>query len=155
MKETKRAMIAKAILEAIPKLDDYCDDLSRKNYKMAIRSFCTDIGTLALMDEIIEKTYLVQQFHNLKVKVLKLLDTVPEKFVKLRNLFIAQNLPKTKMAEIAGVDVRTIHRRVNSFFLWFASHLDDQFLRDINFHRLAVDCHFLQIQLEGKPQISA
>ena len=122
MKEARR--VTRTILEAMPYIDGYCEGITKFNHTRAINSYYGTQDTLALMEKIIEKSYQVQQLHNLKIKTEKQLGTLKPQYGKALTLFFLKAQKAPAIAKEMGIAERTIFRYIEKGLEEFAENID-------------------------------
>jgi DNA-directed RNA polymerase specialized sigma subunit len=116
--------VARAVLTALPQIDNYCRFVSKTNMARAIDSFESPESAETIMERIIEKTYLIQQLHNIKIKTLAILKDAPEKIAQIADLYFVKGETPKMIAEKLDLTTRTLYRQVDATIEWFEHHLE-------------------------------
>lgn len=121
----KNLKVARTILEAMHRIDAYCDYIARTNLRRAEQSCFSEHDTQQIMEQIIDKTYKSQQLQLLKYRTEKQLSKAPEKFKRVMELFFLKNKSHAEVAVATKLGLRTVYRRIDEGVAWFANHLSD------------------------------
>ena len=137
---------AKTILNVLAHIDKHCVTIQRSNYARALDSFYGLHDTYAVMDGIIEKTYQIQQFHNLKVKTLIKLDALPPKQGKVLKFYFWYQKTSAQIAEEMKTSSRTIFRILEEGMENFIKSLESDDSIITTFRQLMRKSHWLRAE---------
>ena len=140
--------ITKTILAVIPQIDKQCEVIEKTNHARAVFSFNSLWNTEDLMERIINQAYRCQHLHNLKIKVVKLLDKMPRKLGEVLELHFIQGKTPTQIAHLAGKTERTVFRQINQATELFANKLEEIGITAITFRQLLQQNSWIRAEYE-------
>jgi len=123
MEKSFEKNMARTVLAILPQIDKYCDGIAKSNIARAIGSFDGMRNTEAVMEKIIDKTYQIQQLHNLQVKAQRVLDAVPKKYAEVFNMMFIQKMTAVDIAKVMDICERSVFRLLSQGLEWFADNL--------------------------------
>ena len=106
-------LCAKTLLSSLPHIDKYCESVTRANTARAIASM-NDVlqSTQDIMERIIDRTYKVQQLHNLKVKMIEQLKAMKPATAMVLDLHFIKHWTPAKIADRVGLTERSVFRQI-------------------------------------------
>ena len=145
---------AKTLLTVAPLLEQFCEALKKANHANAIRSFNGTIDTLALCDKIIEQTLRADSLHNLKIKIQRLIDSLPRRESQVLHSHFLDQQTTTKTAEDLNVTQRTVFRRLKTAVDDFAQKLDTIAINSFTFDELLRRNRWISAEYKRQQQLA-
>jgi len=118
----EKILVAKTILEVLPRIEKYCQLIANHNHSRAVNSYALDYqASYNLMERIIDKTYKAQQLNNLKIKAERLIESAPRKTKQVLELYPDVDAVEKKL----GISKSNAYRLAGDAVQWFADNLDN------------------------------
>ena len=119
----KPVTIAKTILAIVPRLDEIRRLIFEKNNALAVNSMNNMYDTYGTAERILDNIDRADELHNLKIRVIEYVETMPEKLRRVTVLRFFKNQTAEQVAARIKTSARTVFRLQEQAIMLFAQNL--------------------------------